>query len=87
MDSTQLLLSVILTVTTILMIVVGIQLIFLLRDLRVSIKKVNGIIEGFEKVGMTVEHGFEQFTGFLHGIKTIFKIVDVVHSKKNAKSK
>ena len=69
------------------MIVVGIQLIFILKDLRVTIKKVNAIIEGFEKVGMSVEHGFSEVTGFLHGAKSLLKIVDIIHSKKNGKSK
>ncbi len=87
MDATQLLLSVVLTVTTILLVVIGIQLIFILRDFRKTIKKVNGIIEEFEKIGMNVEHGFSEVTGFFQGAKTLFKIIDIIHSKKNAKSK
>jgi len=87
MDTTQLLLTVVLTVTTILLVIVGIQLIFVLRDLRKTIRKVNGIIESFEKVGGSVEHGFAEILGFFSGIKTIFKVVDVIHSKKNGKSK
>jgi hypothetical protein len=87
MDTTQLLLTVVLTVTTILLVIVGIQLIFVLRDLRKTIRKINGIIEGFEKVGGSVEHGFAEILGFFSGIKTIFKVVDVIHSKKNGRSK
>lgn len=87
MDTTQLLLTVVLTVTTILLVVVGIQLIFLLREVRKTVKKVNSIIEGFEKVGGSVEHSFNEILGFFAGIKTIFKVVDVIHSKKNGKSK
>lgn len=87
MDATQLLLSVVLTVTTILLVVVGIQLIFILKDLRKTIKKVNGIVEEFEKMGTTVEHGFSELTGFFHGAKALFKIIDIIHSKKNAKPK
>lgn len=75
------------TVTTILMIVIGVQLIFLLKEIRKSVKKVNQIVEGFEKMGMSVEHGFTEVTGFLHGAKTLFKIIDIFHAKKNAKSK
>ena len=87
MDSTQLLLSVVLTVTTVLLVVVGIQLIFVLKELRKTLKKVNGIIENFEKVGMSVEHSFSELTGFVSGLKTIFKVIDFIHTKKNAKSK
>lgn len=87
MDTTQLLLTVVLTVSTILLIVVGIQFIFVLKEIHKIVKKVNGIIEGFEKVGGSVEHGFNEILGFFAGIKTMFKVVDIIHSKKNAKSK
>jgi len=86
MDSTQLLLTVVLTVTTVLLVVVGIQLIFVLKELRKTLKKVNGIIENFEKIGTSVEHSFSEITGFVSGLKTIFKVIDLIHAKKNAKS-
>ena len=85
MDSTQFLLTVVLTVTTILLVVVGIQLIFVLKELRKTLKKVNGIIENFEKVGMSVEHSFSEITGFVSGLKSIFKVIDLIHAKKNAR--
>lgn len=87
MDSTQFLLTIVLTVTTILLVVVGIQLIFVLKELRKALKKINVIIEGFEKVGLSVEHGFTEISGFLGGIKTIFKVIDILHAKKNGKTK
>lgn len=87
MDTTQLLLTVVLTITTILLVVVGIQFIFVLKEVHKIVKKVNGIIEGFEKVGGSVEHGFAEILGFFTGIKTMFKVIDVIHSKKNGKSK
>lgn len=87
MDTTQLLLTVVLTVTTILLVIVGIQLIFVLKELRKTIKKINGIIEAFEKVGGSVEHGFNEVLGFFSGIKTVCKVVDIIHNKKSGKSK
>lgn len=85
MDTTQLLLTVVLTVTTALLIVVGIQLIFILKELRKILHKANRIIENFERVGVSLEHGFSEFLGFFSGLKTIFKVVDLIHAKKNAK--
>ena len=87
MDTTQLLLTVVLTVTTILLIVVGIQLIFILKDFRSLLKKVNNIVDELEKVGVSLEHGFSEITGFLSGIKTIFRLINNLHNKKNGKSK
>lgn len=87
MDSTQLLLTVILTVSTFFMIVIGIQLIFVLKELRQTLKKANNIVDGFEKMGMSVEHGFHEFVGFFSGFKTIFKLFEHLTNKKNGKQK
>lgn len=87
MDTTQLLLTVILTISTIFLVIIGIQLIFLLKELRLALRMVNRIIEGFEKAGLAVEHGFTEVLGFVSGAKSIFKILDVIHQKKNGKSK
>jgi len=87
MDTTQLLLTVVLTVTTVLLVVIGIQLIFIFKDLRLLLKKANNIVNELEKVGVSFEHGFTEITGFLSGIKTIFHIVNTLQNKKNGKSK
>jgi hypothetical protein len=87
MDTTQILLTVVLTVTTILLIIIGFQFVLVLKELRTTLKKVNGIIEAFEKVGGSVEHGFSELTGFFAGAKGLFSIIDILHKKKNAKSK
>ena len=87
MDTTQLLLTIVLTITTVLLIAVGIQLIFVLREVRKTFLKINGIIESLEKVGVSVQHSFSEVSGFVSGVKSIFKVVDFIHSKKNAKSK
>ena len=83
MDTTQIFLAVTLSVTTFFLIVVGIQLFFTLRDLRKSLNKVNAIIDAFEKVGSGIEHGFEEVVGFAAGLKSFFKILDVVTNKKH----
>ncbi len=87
MDTTQLLLSTTLIVTTIFLIIVGIQLFFVLRDIRKSLNKVNEIIEGFEKVGSGMEHGWQEVLGFFGGLKSFFRVLDVIHRKKNGRHK
>lgn len=87
MDATQLLLATVLIVTTLFLIIVGVQLFFVLRDLRASIKRVNTIIGGFEKVGTGMQHGFQEVLGFFGGLKSLFKILDIVHQKKNGRHK
>lgn len=82
MDTTQILLAITLSVTTLFLIIVGIQVVFLLRELREGIRKANTIVESFERVGMGVESGFNEVVGFLGGIKSVFKILDVLKKKK-----
>lgn len=87
MDSTQLLLTVTLSVTTIFLIIIGIQLIFILRELRYVLRKTHTIIDGFEKFGGSMENGFHEFIAFFSGIKTLLKIFHLVEKKKHEKTK
>ncbi len=85
MDSTQLLLTIILTVSTILAIIIGIQLIFVLKELRRTLLNVNKIVSGLESVGGGIEHEFSEILGFVKGVGNIFKILDNLNHKKNEK--
>lgn len=87
MDTTQLLLTIILSLTTFLLIVVGVQLIFVLRELRKTLKNINKIVNSFESVGVGLEHGLGEVVGFINGFKSILKIIDSVSLKKHEKSK
>ena len=83
MDTTQLLLTVVLSVSTILLIIIGIQLIFTLKEIRLSLKRINSIIDGFEKLGCSLEQNFSEVFGFITAIKTLFKTLDLLTNKKN----
>ncbi len=85
MDITQILLVVTLSVTTIFLVIVGIQVVLLLRELRDTLRRTNNIIEGFERMGMGVESGFNEVVGFLGGVKSVFKILDVFKKKRDEK--
>ncbi len=87
MDPTQLLLTIILTLTTVLLLIVGFQLFFVLREIRKLLAKLHSIANGFEHMGQGMNHGFTEVIGFVNGIKTILKIADQVTSRKNERSK
>jgi len=84
MEATQILLTIILSLSTIILVVVGIQLIFILNDIRKLLKKINLIIDSFEKIGLSFEHGLEEITGFVSAFKVILKFFDLFN-KKNGK--
>ncbi len=82
---TQILLAVTLSVTTIFLVIVGIQVVLLLREIRETLRRTNNIIEGFERVGLGVESGFNEVVGFLSGVKGVFKILDTFKRKRDEK--
>ena len=86
MDPIQLLLNIVLTVSTILLVIVGIQLIFILKELRKTLKKINEIIVAFEKFGGSLGYGFSEVLGFFAAIKSLIKVFDILRRKKNGKS-
>lgn len=86
MDQTQLILTLALTISSVILVIIGIQLILVLRDVRKILRRVTAIFDALERAGLTVEHGFSEIYGFLAGFKTIFKIIDLFH-KKNGKGK
>lgn len=86
MDTTQVLLTVILSIVIIFMTVVGYYLVKILQELNKLIKKAHEVIEGFERMGSGLQNGFSDMTGFLGGIKSVFKILEIFKKKNNSKS-
>ena len=87
MDTTQILLIVTLGTMTVFAVIIGIQLIQVLRELRKTLRTINRVADGFEAVGLNLEHGFGEVVGFVNGVKTIFKVFEVFSHKKNDKDK
>jgi len=71
---------------TVILTVVGIQLIFVLKELRTFLGKANTIIEELEKIGVNVGHGYSEVLGFFSGLKKLFSIVDILAKKKSQKN-
>lgn len=84
MDAIQILLIIVLTLSTIFLSIVGIQLIIVLKELRKTLTRVNKIVDGFDAVGMGLQQGLGEVSGFINGFKTILKVLDVTSSKKKS---
>lgn len=84
-DTTQVLLVASITVMTIILTIIGVQLIFVLRDLRRLLGKFNIIIDEVERVGTNMGNSFSEITGFVSGFKKIMFLVDLLAKKKKAK--
>jgi hypothetical protein len=76
MDSVQLVLLFVIVVLTLLLLVLGIQVFFILRDLRVTIGKANKVLDNTEAITESVSEPVSFISSFLLGLKTISKLVD-----------
>ncbi len=78
--------SIVLTIAAVFLVVIGIQLIFILKELRRALINVNKIVHGFEAIGSGLDHGLAEIVGFINGFKSIAKIIDTIAHRKNEKS-
>jgi len=84
-DTSQIILISAITIMTVILTVVGIQLIFVLKELRTLLVKTNSIIAELEKIGVNVGHGYAEILGFFSGLKKFFSLVDILAKKKEKK--
>lgn len=81
MEPTQILLFAVVTILTILLSVVGIQVFFILRDTKKTLDKVNKILDDAGLVSGSVAKPILGFANFVDGVKNIKNLVDFVSSK------
>lgn len=86
MDTIQILLLIILIISTIFLTVVGIQIILVLNQIRKTMAIAHKAVEGLDSIGSGLKHGLGEATGFINGFKTILRVIDVYKSSKNGKS-
>lgn len=86
-DTTQIILISVITVITIILTVVGIQLIFVLKELRIFLARANTVGEQLEKIGINVSHGYSELIGFFHGLKSFFKVLNLLTKDKDKNDK
>lgn len=79
----QILLVSIVAILTILLVVIGVQLFYLLRELRVLIKKINNIVDDAEGLTKIVSSSFSSLSGFGAGLKAAANLVSLIRKKKD----
>lgn len=86
MDATQLTIIIISFALAILFIILGIQIWFILAEVRVSMKKMNKMLDDAGKVSGAVSAGVIGMSGFVNGLKTgISAITSLIHHKEEEK--
>lgn len=85
MDITQVLLTAVITVMTIILTIIGIQLITVLREMRTFLGRMNAIASELEKIGANFGQGYADIIGFFSGLKSVFHILNLITKKKHKK--
>jgi len=85
-DTVQAVLLFVIVLLTILFVVLGIQVFYILKDLRQTIKRTNNILENVENLSTGVTGSFSSLSDMFGGASTINSIVKVVSLFRKKKS-
>ncbi len=82
MDTTQVLLTIVVTALTILLVVIGIQVVFIMQEFRKTIEKINKMLDDGGLVTSGIAKGVTGMGGLLEGIKTGLNVVNLFKKKE-----
>lgn len=82
-DTTQILIVAAVTIMTVVLTIIGIQLIFILKDVRRIIHRADNLMDSLEAVGLNVSHGYGEVIGFITGVKKILNVVDYISTSED----
>ena len=84
---TQVILVVVITTLTILLTFIGIQVVYILKDLRETLQKVNKIVAQAEALTTAIAKPITGISSLIEGIQSSLKIAELLgYVKKNAKN-
>lgn len=81
-DAAQILIIAAITIMTIVLSIVGVQLVLLLKDLRQTAQRVNRFGMELEKIGVGFSGGVAEVLGFVMSIKKVVKALDIAGQSK-----
>ncbi len=84
MDPVQLTIVIISFALALLFIVLGIQVWYILKEMRLSLQKMNKMLDDAGKVSGTISEGIVGMSGFVNGLKTgMNAITSLLHKKED----
>lgn len=87
MDPIQLTIIGVSITLTVLLVVLGIQVYYILKEVRDSVHKTNKMLDDAGKVTATVSDGVSSMSGFMNGIKTGLAMITSFQKKEKEKEK
>jgi hypothetical protein len=84
MDLTQVTIIIISFALAILLVILGIQVWYILKEIKLSLQKMNKMLDDAGKVSGTISQGIVGMSGFVNGIKTgISAVTSLLHKKEH----
>lgn len=84
-DAVQLVLLIVISALTILLVVLGIQVFFILKQLRISMRRADKILESTENIAESVSEPMSFFSGLLSSGKSISAMINFLKNKNSGK--
>lgn len=84
-DTVQAVLLFVIVLLTILFVVLGIQVFYILKDLRQTIKKTNDILENVENISDGVSNGLNSFSGIFDSASSLGSLARLLSIFKKKK--
>ncbi|OGG09881.1 hypothetical protein A2154_04565 [Candidatus Gottesmanbacteria bacterium RBG_16_43_7] len=81
MDITQLVLIIISSTLAALLVILGIQVLFILKEIRISVQKVNKMLDDGGKVTGAISDSVVNVSGFVNGIRAGLAAITSLKSK------
>ena len=85
-DPTQILLIVVVSVLTILLVFVGVQVFFILREVKFSIQKVNEVLDDVCKISNSVVKPVEILSSSAVGLSALGKLFGSISNKRKVRN-
>lgn len=82
-ETAQVLIVAVITVLTIILSLVGIQIVYVLRDIRKTLNKVNSILDDSKNLTGKLSRSSESLSGMITGLKTALSIIGIIKGEKS----
>jgi hypothetical protein len=82
-DTAQIIIVAVITILTIILAIVGIQVVFILQEIKRSLTKVNNIVDDVEGVTSKIAESTSSVSGMMVGLKTALSLLGSFNRKKN----
>ncbi len=86
MDSTQLLLLIIIIILTVFLVVIGVQVFFILKELKITLTNLNKVLGDVGEITEKVKHPATFFSALTQGLKTSLAIFESLKRKNKGDS-